>query len=114
MRLLFEKSLKTKLIPKRRQVFLKYHLAQTNFTAIIQDREEKGSIFKQILDDIKGWINNYIHGFLWGVITHPFHNCNGDLAKWGYHTILYVYSIIHICLQTDAGSTDPKCGGLRW
>ena len=31
---------------------------------------------KQRLADMRAWIRNYIHGFLWDVITHPSINCN--------------------------------------
>ena len=43
------------------------------------------------------WIDNYIHSFVWDVVTHPYYNSNDGLAKHvlklGYELVITSHSL---------------------
>ena len=40
-----------------------------------------GSFCQQRVTEIKAGVSNYIHGFLWEIITHPWPNCSSESAE---------------------------------
>ena len=67
------------------------------------------------LTDIRTWISNYIHHFIWDVITHPCPNFNSSSKHcwswaWMYNYIpwIYVDLITYPCLKFNA-SLSKKC-----
>ena len=74
----------------------------------------------------RAWISNYINGFLWDVITHPFPDFKGSLCKLGYESVITSHPfrwkylthwgrVMHICVDNLAviGSDNGLSPGRR-
>ena len=51
--------------------------------------------FTNITAEIKVWISDYIHCFMWGVITYPFFNFNGGYNSIAIKVRLWMSNYIH-------------------
>ena len=68
--------------------------------------------YKHILINIKEWISNYIHNFIWDVIIHPVTNFNDGVTKPPFETG-HEWIIIHIYLTFEVinySCTSPDAG----